>query len=108
MRVWIAVVCCACLAGLAASVPRDVLAGSLGYLRLIHLLVGIAIVLDARRIRLSEYATGSGRRNWIFWLVLLGWPFVAVPWYLTLREWIRAGRLPRRAAAPSSGGEQVV
>ena len=108
MRVRIAIVCCALLAGLAASVPRDVLVGSLAYLRWVHVFVGVAIVVDARRLRLSDYAAGLGRRNWILWVALIGWPLVAVPWYLTLREWIRAGRMPRRAFVTPSAGEQVV
>ena len=108
MRVWIAVVCCVLVAGLAASVPRDVLAGSLAYVRWVHLLVVVAIIVDARRVRLSDYAAGLGTRNWVLWVALLGWPLVAVPWYLTLREWIRAGRMPRRAALPQRIDAQVV
>lgn len=108
MRVWIAVACCVLLAGLAASVPRDVLAGSLAYLRWVHVLVGVAIIVDARRVRLSDYAAGLGRRNWFFWIVLIGWPHVGIPWYLTLREWIRAGRMPRRASVAPSIDEQIV
>ena len=108
MRVWIAIACCVLLAGLAASVPRSVLVGSLAYLRLVHVLVAVAIIVDARRVRLSDYAAGLGSRNWIFWVALIGWPLVAVPWYLTLREWIRAGRMPRRASVIQSVDEQVV
>lgn len=108
MRVWIAIVCCLMLAGLAASVPRDVFAGSLAYVRWLRVIVAVAVVVDARRIRLSDYAAGLGTHNWVFWVALVGWPLVAVPWYLTLREWIRADRIPRRAGAPHTLGEQVV
>lgn len=97
MKVWIAVACCVALGGLAAVVPREALVASVHYLRWIHALVFIAVVMDSRRLGLGRYAAGLGSRAWVFWLMMVLWPVAAVPWYLTMREWIVTGRMPRRA-----------
>ena len=108
MRIWIAVVCCLALAGLAALIPREVAVAAGSYFPLLRAVALAAVFVDARRLRLSEYAAGLGNGDWIFWLMMIMWPVAAVPWYLTIRDGIHSGRTPRRIAAAYSAGERAV
>ena len=96
MKAWIACVCCLALAGLAAITPREILVGLPTYLPSIRIVALAVVFADSRRLRLNDYAAGLGKHGWVFWLVMILWPIAAVPWYLTIREWIRTGRTPRR------------
>lgn len=101
MRIRLAILCCAALAALAAIVPYDVMFASMTNPRWMHAIAFAVVLRDTRRLRLSDYATGMGTQNWILWAMMLMWPIAAVPWYLTAREWIVAGRTPPRPTARS-------
>jgi hypothetical protein len=92
MRISTAVACCLVIVLGVASLPRDSLVASLSYLRWLHVVAAVGIVVDARRLRLHLHPSGMGKGNWHFWAVFLVWPLVAIAWYFTLREWVLVGR----------------
>ncbi len=59
MKVWIAVVCYLVLASLAAILPRQMLFASPTYLPSIRAIALAAVLVDSRRLRLSDYAATS-------------------------------------------------
>lgn len=99
MRISTALVACLVLGLGVSSVPPETLLGALAYFGWLHALIAVAILFDTRWIRLNQYATGLGKWRWRFWVVFLFWPFVAIPWYFTIREWVLTGRTPRRPVA---------
>lgn len=102
MRPWIAVVACAALAGLVSIVPSIALLAAVPHLPWLRLGAGILLLIDARRIRLEQYASGLGTHRIVWFLLAAAWPIVVLPWYLTVRERIQAGLTPLRAVAHAS------
>ena len=108
MKVSIAIAVCILVSLIVLIAPESqmVAATSNMWWRL-RIAVAIAVLWDARRIHLREYATGLGKGGWVFWVVLIGWPVVGVPWYLTIRELITTEQLPRQSG-PGQRIEAVV
>ena len=70
---------------------------------LVSLTIASWIVRDAQRVQLRSYQTSLAWPTGILFAAgVLAW-IVVLPWYLTIREEIEAGRVPRRPASSGSG-----
>ena len=103
MRVSIALLLCALLVAVVVLSPPDALQAAAPYARWLNLVAGGVVVADARRIGLARYATGIGTRPLVWFALVALWPAIVLPWYLTVRERVRAGLTPLRTlrGAPS-------
>jgi hypothetical protein len=99
MRVSFALALCAALWTIAALCPPSALQAAVPYLPLLRLVAGVAVVADARRLRLERYATGIGTRAIVWFALAVLEPAVVLPWYLTVRERVCSGLTPLRVAA---------
>lgn len=97
MRVSLALTLCAALVAVVSLVPNPMLTAAVPYLPWLRLVAGAVVVADARRVGIARYATGLGTRGIVWFAVAALWPIVALPWYLTVRERVRAGLTPLRA-----------
>jgi uncharacterized membrane protein (GlpM family) len=101
VRLYIALALCAALVAVVSLVPKPMIAAAVPYFPWLRLVAGAVVVADARRIGIARYATGLGTRGIVWFAVAALWPIVALPWYLTVRERVRAGLTPLRVRDPS-------
>ena len=73
-----------------------------GWVSLIALLPAAWVALDSTRIRVRDFHTSLSYRPGVLFLLTAACWVVVLPWYLTVREFIKAGRAPARAAQPTS------
>jgi len=73
-----------------------------GWVSLIALLPAAWVALDSIRIRVRDFHTSLSYRPGVLFLLTAACWVVVLPWYLTVREFIKAGRAPARAAQPTS------
>ena len=76
--------------------PAAALRAAAPHLPWLRLLAGALLVADARRLGLARYATGLGTWSVVWFALGALWPIVTLPWYLTVRERVRAGLTPLR------------
>lgn len=92
-----AVLACAVLILIPVVVPPSlVISAATSSSWPLRALVLVAVLIDARRMGLHSRATGLGRWNWKFYIVLVLSLPVGIGWYLTIRERITSGATPRR------------
>jgi hypothetical protein len=74
-----------------------------GWVSLIALAPAAWVAYDSRRIRIQDYNTSLSYGPALLFLFTASFFVVVLPWYLTVRDMIRSGRVPlRETAAPSS------
>ena len=66
MRVSTALACCLIAGVGVVSLPREAVFATLPYWRWLHIITAIGIVADGRRLQLSSYPSGMGKRHWQF------------------------------------------
>ena len=69
----------------------------LGWLSLIALPFATWVAVDSRRIQITQYHTSLAYRPLTLFFLAATSPAIVVPWYLTVRDMIKAGQTPRRA-----------
>ncbi len=70
----------------------------LGWLSLIAVPFAAWVAFDSKRIQITEYHTSLAYRPLTLFLLAASSPAIVVPWYLTVRDFIKAGRTPRRVS----------
>ena len=91
------------LLGLFAMLPPTLQGPAYPLLALLAALaVATWVVRDAARLRLREYETSLAWRPSVLFIVTAALWIVVLPWYLTVREGIEAGRVPRRSGGAAA------
>jgi len=93
--VWVALVI-ACVVALLRVTPHERALSALSYAGVVAFALAGWVVYDARRLELRRYQTSlAWHPLWVFVLVVI-FPFIVVPWYLTVRERVLQGQVPRK------------
>ena len=84
------------------ATPYATVLAALPYALLIS--VGLAgwVTYDARRLQLRQYQTSLAWHPVVVFLLVALSPIVVFPWYLTVRERVLCGQVPRRRTSPDS------
>ena len=87
---------------LLASVPRELVLATLPYAVLVGVALAAWVVIDAHRLELRQHETSMAWHPLLLFLLVAAWPIVVFPWYLTVRERVLLGQVPRKRPAPRS------
>jgi hypothetical protein len=93
--VWVAVTIGGTIAVLRVM-PHERALATLTYLGLVGFALAGWVVYDARHLEVRRYQTSLAWHPVLVFILVSCFPFVVFPWYLTVRERVLEGRVPRK------------
>jgi threonine/homoserine efflux transporter RhtA len=92
---WIALAILGIVAVLRVT-PQERALALVSYFGLVAFALAAWVIYDARRLELRKYQTSLAWHPVLVFILVACFPFVVFPWYLTVRERVLEGQVPRK------------